>query len=282
MLPGFITLALCASLLIGAADYVYGRAVRNRISPGTITVSQASFVLPATWAWAQAGGVYAWTPPAFLGAAAALFTFTGFWSFMKSVELGEASVSTPIYRMSFVVTAALAVGLLGEALTIPKILGFLLTGCAIFLFSDFRPGDFPTDRLASILWAIAAMISVGLVNVVYKLGVSGGVAPVMFLHSQSVFFITIALLYSLLTQGGPRFSKKGWAHALATAVCFTFGNVSLLAALRDGEATIVTPIAQLSFIVSALLAVWLLSERMTARKFLGLAATAGAVLAFTP
>ena len=110
----------------------------------------------------------------------------------------------------------------------------------------------------------------------------GGVAPVMFLHSQSVFFITIALLYSLLTQGGPRFSKKGWAHALATAVCFTFGNVSLLAALRDGEATIVTPIAQLSFIVSALLAVWLLSERMTARKFLGLAATAGAVLAFTP
>ena len=125
MLPGFITLALCASLLIGTADYVYGRAVRNRISPGTITVSQASFVLPATWAWAQAGGVYAWTPPAFLGVAAALFTFTGFWSFMKSVELGEASVSTPIYRMSFVVTAALAVALLGEALTIPKIIGFI-------------------------------------------------------------------------------------------------------------------------------------------------------------
>ncbi len=280
--PGFILLALCASLLIGVADYIYGRAVRSRVSPGTITVSQASFVVPATWLWAQGEGAYAWTPPAFWGIAAAFFTFTGFWSFMKSVELGEASVSTPIYRMSFVVTALLAVWLLGESVTTPKILGFLLTGCAIFAFSDYRPGGLPAGKLASLLWAAAAMISVGLVNVIYKLGVSGGVAPVMFLHSQSVFFIAISLLYSFAAQGGPRFSKKGWAHALGTAVCFTFGNVSLLAALRDGEATIVTPIAQLSFIVTASLAVWRLSERMTPRKFLGLGATAGAIIAFTP
>ena len=108
--PGFILLALCASLLIGVADYIYGRAVRSRVSPGTITVSQASFVVPATWLWAQGEGAYAWTPPAFWGIAAAFFTFTGFWSFMKSVELGEASVSTPIYRMSFVVTALLPSG----------------------------------------------------------------------------------------------------------------------------------------------------------------------------
>lgn len=281
MLPGFILLAVFASSLIGVADYVYGRAVRNRISPGTMTVSQASFVVPATWVWAQAEGAYAWTPPALWGAAAALFTFTGFWSFMRSVGLGEASVSTPIYRLSFVVTALLAVWFLGEALTIPKIVGFVLTGCAIFLFSEFRVGHLSADRLASVLWAVAAMISVGLVNIIYKLGVSGGVAPTMFLHSQSVFFIAIALTYALLTQGGPRFSRKGWAHALRTAVCFTLGNVALLAALRDGEATIVTPIVQLSFLVSALLATWRLGERMTPRKFLGLAAAVGTIIAFT-
>ncbi len=281
LLPGFILLALFASSLIGVADYIYGRAVRNRISPGTMTVSQASFVVPATWAWAQVEGTYAWTAPAFWGTAAALFTFTGFWSFMKSVGLGEASVSTPIYRLSFVVTAMLAIWFLGEVVTIPKILGFVLTGCAIFLFSEFRIGNLSADKLASVLWAVAAMISVGLVNIIYKLGVSGGVAPTMFLHSQSVFFITISLIYAFLTQGGPRFSKKGWAHALLTAVCFTLGNVALLAALRDGEATIVTPIVQLSFIVSALLAVWRLAEKMTLRKFLGLAAAVGTIIAFT-
>ncbi len=280
MLPGFMVSALCASLLIGVADYVYGRAVRNRILPGTITVSQASFVVPATWLWAQIEGAYAWTPPAFLGIAAALFTFTGFWSFMRSVELGEASVSTPVYRMGFVVTAMVAVAFLGEAVTLLKILGLALTGCAIFLFSEFRLSGFAAGRVASILWAVAAMVSVGLVNVVYKLGVAGGVAPTMFLHSQSVFFITISLIYSFAAQGGPRFSRKGWAHALVTAACFCLGNVALLAALRDGEATVVTPIAQLSFVVSTFLAVWQLSEKMTPRKFLGLAAAVGTILAF--
>lgn len=281
MLPRFIIYALLALFLIGVADYVYGRAVRNKILPGTITASQSSIVVPVTWIWAQLDGSYAWTPPAFLGIGAAFFTFIGFWSFMRSVELGEASASTPIYRMSFVVTAMLAVWFLGESITLPKILGLVLTGCAIFLFSDFHPGSFSADRLASVLWAVVAMVAVGLVNFIYKLGVSGGVSPIMFLHSQAVFFITTAYIYSFAVQGGPKFSKKGWAHGFATAVCFIFGNTALLAAFREGEATIVSPIIQLSFIVTTILATWRLAEKMTTRKLLGLAAAVGTIVAFT-
>ena len=281
MLPSFIVLALFASFLIGVADYVYGRAVRNQILPGTITASQSSIVVPVTWFWAYYEGSYVWTPPAFLGFGAAFFTFIGFWGFMRSVALGEASASTPIYRMIFVVTAMLAVSFLGESITLPKILGLVLTGCAIFLFSDFQRGSFSADKLASVLWAVVAMVAVGLVNFIYKLGVSGGVAPIMFLHSQAVFFITIAYIYSFAVQGGPQFSKKGWAHGLATATCFIFGNTALLAAFRDGEATIVSPIVQLSFIVTTILATWRLSEKMTVRKLLGLAAAVGTIVAFT-
>ena len=281
LLPRFIIYALLALFLIGVADYVYGRAVRNKILPGTITASQSSIVVPITWVWAQLDGSYAWTPPAFWGIGAAFFTFIGFWSFMRSVELGEASASTPIYRMSFVVTAMLAVWFLGESITLPKILGLVLTGCAIFLFSDFQRGSFSADKLASVLWAVVAMVAVGLVNFIYKLGVSGGVSPIMFLHSQAVFFITTAYIYSFAVQGGPKFSKKGWAHGLATAICFIFGNTALLAAFREGEATIVSPIVQLSFIVTTILATWRLSEKMTVRKSLGLAAAVGTIIAFT-
>ena len=281
LLPRFIILALFASFLIGVADYVYGRAVRNQILPGTITVSQSSIVVPITWIWTYYEGSYAWTPPAFLGFCTAFFTFIGFWSFMRSVELGEASASTPIYRMSFVVTAMLAVWFLSESITLPKIIGLILTGCAIFLFSDFHRGSFSTDKLASILWAVVAMVAVGFVNFFYKLGVEGGVAPIMFLHSQAIFFITISFIYSFAVQGGPQFSKKGWAHGFVTATCFIFGITSLLAAFREGEATIVTPILQLSFITTTILATWRLSEKMTARKLLGLAAAVGTIVAFT-
>jgi uncharacterized membrane protein len=126
------------------------------------------------------------------------------------------------------------------------------------------------------------MTSVGLLNVVYKIGVTAGVAPAMFLHSQGTFFIVIAFGYARFTQGGPRFSRAGWAHSLVTGVCFVVGLIALLAALRDGEASVVTPISQLSFVVSALLATLWMGERLTPRKVAGLALAVATILAFTP
>ncbi len=284
MVPPYILLALLSMLLIGIADFTYGRAVRSGVSPGTMTCSQACFVLPATALWALLQGTYAWTRPALLGAAAGLLIFFGFWAFMRSVSLGEASVSTPIYRISFTVTALVAILFLGEPMTLRKGVGFLLAAGSIFLLSDIQAGSErpPGMRPASILWALAAMSAVGLLNIVYKIGVSGGVAPAMFLHSQAVFFIAVAFLYAHYAQGGPRFSRTGWAHALVTGACFTVGLIALLAAFREGEASVVTPISQLSFVVSALMAALWMGERLTQRKAVGLLLAVGTIAAFSP
>lgn len=284
MIPPYIQLALVAMVLVGIADFTYGRAVRNGITPGTMTSSQACFFVPATGLWAYLQGVYAWTPPALLGVAAGLLTFLGFWAFMRSVAIGQANVTTPIYRISFVVTALVAILFLGEPMTARKGAGFLLAGASIFLLSEFGrgSGSVPGARPASIAWALAAMASVGLLNIVYKLGVAAGVAPAMFLHSQGTFFILIAFGYAFFTQGGPRFSRAGWAHSLVTGVCLVVGLIALLAAFREGEASVVTPVSQLSFVVSALLATLWMGERLTPRKTAGLALAAATILAFTP
>lgn len=284
MIPPYILLALVAMLLVGIADFTYGRAVRKGITPGTMTCSQACFFVPATGLWAALQGVYAWTAPTLLGAAAGFFLFLGFWAFMRSVSLGQASVSTPIYRISFVVTALVAILFLGETMTLRKGAGFLLAGASIFLLSDFGPGAaaLSRERPASLAWALAAMLSVGLLNVVYKLGAMAGVAPAMFLHSQGTFFILIAFTYAGISQGGPRFSRAGWAHSSVTAACFLAGLMALLAAFREGEASVVTPISQLSFVVSALMAALWMGEHFSARKVAGLALAAATILAFTP
>jgi len=249
-----------------------------------MTTSQACFIFPVTGIWAYLEGSYAWTPPALLGAAAGVLIFSGFLAFMKSVRLGEASVSTPIYRISFVITALVAILFLGEGMTPRKGGGFMLAAGSIFLLSDFRlrGGKAPPGRAVSILFAAAAMAAVGLLNIVYKLGVMGGVAPAMFLHSQAVFFIAIAFAYSWIVQGGPRFSRTGWAHALVTGVCLTVGIISLLAAFRRGEASVVAPIAQLSFVVTSMMATFWMGERLTGRKVAGLLLAVGTIVAFAP
>jgi transporter family protein len=284
MIPSYILLALLSMVLIGIYDFVYSKAVRKGVSAGTMTCSQACFFVPTVTLWAYLEGTYIWTPLLLLGPVAALLLFFGIWAFMRSVNLGEASVSTPIYRISFVVTALVAILFLGEPMTIRKGIGFLLAAASIFFLSEFRLGSkaIPRDRAASILWAIAAMISIGLLNIIYKLGVSGSVAPAMFLHSQAVCFITVAVIYAFLTQGGPRFSRQGWAHGFVASFCLSMGLIALLAALKTGEASVVTPIGQLSFVVSALMVTLWMGERFTKRKVAGLLLAVATIVAFLP
>ena len=284
MIPPYILLALLSMLLLGIYDFVYSRAVRKGVSAGTMTCSQACFFVPTVTLWAYLEGAYTWTPRAFLGPLAAICLFFGIWAFMRSVSLGEASVSTPIYRISFVITALVAILFLGEQMTIRKGIGFMLAAASIFFLSEFRlrAKSVTRDRTASILWAIAAMSSIGLLNIIYKIGVSGGVAPAMFLHSQGVCFITIAFIYARLTQGGPRFSRQGWAHGFVASFSLSMGLIALLAALKRGDASVVTPIAQLSFVVSTLMVTLWMGERFTKRKVVGLLLAVATIAAFLP
>lgn len=284
MIPSYILLALLSMVLIGIYDFVYSKAVRKGVSAGTMTCSQACFFVPTVTLWSYLEGTYIWSPFLLLGPVAALLLFFGIWAFMRSVSLGEASVSTPIYRISFVITALVAILFLGEQMTIRKGIGFLLAAASIFFLSEFRLGSkaISRERTTSILWALAAMTSVGLLNIVYKLGVSGGVAPAMFLHSQGVCFITVAFIYARLTQGGPRFSRQGWAHGLVASFSLSMGLIALLAALKRGEASVVTPIGQLSFVVSALMVTLWMGERFTKRKVAGLLLAVATIMAFLP
>ncbi len=281
MIPSYIWFALLAMSFYGVVDFTYGRAMRKGVLPGTMLCSQSAIVTPVTAIWAWWEGTYVWSKPAFLGIAAGVFVLIGLWAFMKSLKLGETSVSTPIYRISFVITALIAIVFLGEPMTIRKGTGFLLAGASIFFISDFHFGGAARGSGKSIFWAVTAMCAVGVLNIVYKLGVANGVSPVMMLHSQAVFFITIAYIYARFTQGGPRFSRVGWAHASVTAVCFTGGIVAFMTALQSGDASVVAPIAQLSFAVSVLMATWWLNERFTARKLMGLAFAIGTIAAFS-
>jgi len=284
MIPSYILLAVLSMFLVGIADFVYSRAVRKGVSRATMICSQGAIFFPTVTIWTIIEGSYDWTPYAFLGSIAGLLIFFGTYAFMKSVHLGEASVSTPIYRISFVITAIVAICFLNEPMTYRKGLGFLFAAASIFFLSEFPLSikAIHKDRAASILWAIAAMMSLGILNVVYKIGVSHGVAPSMLLHSQAIFFNIAVYIYAFYTQGGPRFSRTGWAHASITATTLSTGLIALLAAFREGEISVVTPIAQLSFVVSALMATFWLREKFTIRKTAGIFLAIATIGAFLP
>jgi len=214
-------------VLIGLYDFIYSRAVRKGISPGTMTFSQACFFFPAVSLWAYLDGSYVWT--------------------------------------------------------LRKVLGLSLAVASIIILAWPGAGkQSGFGRGKSILWALIAMSSMGLLNIVYKLAVSGGVAPPMVLHSQAVCFIAISFLYARIGEGGLRCSRSSWGYAFMAAFCLVLGLMSLIAVLEDGEASVVTPIGQLSFVVSMFMATLWLGERFTKQKIVGLLLAVATVAAFLP
>jgi transporter family protein len=73
-----------------------------------------------------------------------------------------------------------------------------------------------------------------------------------------------------------------WRHAAAAAVVLIFAFLFMLHAIARGPASVLVPIAQMGFVVSAALGILVLGEPMTARKSAGLAAALAtlAVMAF--
>ncbi|NQU15254.1 MAG: EamA family transporter, partial [Desulfobacteraceae bacterium] len=102
------------------------------------------------------------------------------------------------------------------------------------------------------------------------------------LHCQGIFFNVTVYIYAFYTQGGPRFTRTGWAHASITATTLSTGLIALLAAFREGEASVVAPLGQLSFVVSALMATLWLKERFTLKKAAGLLLAIATIGAFLP
>jgi transporter family protein len=61
------------------------------------------------------------------------------------------------------------------------------------------------------------------------------------------------------------------------AVALALASVAMVEAMARGEASIAVPIAQMGFVVTALLGFLFLRERFTARKGAGIAAAIGAL-----
>ena len=125
MTPG-IEYALGAMLFFGLGDLVYKR--------GAAAGAQAHhFLMVQSWVFAPSVVLYAaWTGSlhfvagSLWGALTGLFVLVGFYNFAHSLRTGSISINAPVFRLSFVLTAALAILFLGEPLTPYKVAGLLL------------------------------------------------------------------------------------------------------------------------------------------------------------
>jgi drug/metabolite transporter (DMT)-like permease len=127
---------------------------------------------------------------------------------------------------------------------------------------------------SDIAYAVAALVCYGLSDVIYKRAASAGLAAQHFLMAQAWIFCPATILYAALT-GTLRFGPAALWGAIA-GLFLVVGFYNYARSLQAGSVSIIAPVFRLNFIVTAVLAIGWLHERLTAQKIGGFLLAIGA------
>ncbi len=279
MTPG-IGYALGAMVFFGLGDLVYKR--------GAAAGAQAHhFLMVQSWVFAPSVVLYAvWTDSlhfvagSLWGALAGLFVLVGFYNFVHSLRTGSISINAPVFRLSFVLTAALAVVLLGEPLTRYKVAGIALALAAAWLLLGApAPGDAAGRResRASLARVLVATVSVGAGNFIYTLGLRARASPGSLIVAQAAVVVTLATVFTAAVDRHIRPSGAALRYAPRAAIVLALAFALMVEGMARAEASVVVPIAQMGFVVTAVLGFLFLREPFTLRKGAGLAVVLAAL-----
>ena len=203
----------------------------------------------------------------------------GFYNFAHSLKSGSISVNAPIFRLSFVLSAALAIAVLGETATPRKLLGIALALAAAWLLLGAPAAVDPArpESRSSLVRVLVATAAVGVGNIVYKFGLRAGATPASLIVAQAAVVVTLSTAFAAAVDRRIRPSGPVLLYAPAAAIVLAAAFVLMVESLVRGEASVMLPIAQMGFGATALLGFVFLGEAFTARKGLGLLAALAAL-----
>jgi drug/metabolite transporter (DMT)-like permease len=271
-----VLFALVAMLCYGLGDFIYKRAASAGVRADQFLVGQAWFFCPLIILYAYAVGRLVLVPSALWGMLAGLFSFGGFYFFARSLASGSVSTNASLFRLNFIVTVVLVIAFLGEPLTAAKLLGLVLALAATWLL--LGGGDKRRAGLdGSILQALVATVSFGASNFCHTIGLRHGALPETMVAAQAALFMPLATLVVFIADRKLPPPPGAFKFGAPAALVILVATLALVRGIAAGEASVVVPMAQMGFIVAALLGFVVLRERITARKTAGLAAAVAAL-----
>jgi uncharacterized membrane protein len=274
-----IVFALVAMVCYGLSDFVYKQAAGKGIRADHFLMAQAWFFCPSVILYALATGNLVPVPAALWGMLAGLFSFVGFYYFSRSLKTGSVSTNASIFRLNFIVTVLLVIVFLNEPVTLAKIAGLALALLATWLLlgggaSGTAPGE---ARRRSLIQVGVATLAFGTSTFFHTVGLRQGAAPETLAVFQAALFMPLATTVVLVTDRKLSVPPVTFRYGGPAAILLLLATIFLLHGIAAGQASVLVPIAQMGFIVAALLGILVLREPITLRKAVGLACALGAL-----
>jgi drug/metabolite transporter (DMT)-like permease len=257
--------AVVNAILKGGSDKMAGRAV--------IDGSSALILLPVLPFVPLPHGAWGWL------AASALVHGVYLYALVRAFEASDLSAAYPILRGTApLITAAVALGLLGEPATPQEVIGIAVIGIAMFAMVAGRH-----ISRAGLGWALLTGVTIAVYTVIDSRGVRAAPTPVSYIAWVFVQMgAVVVTMFAIVSRGAIfRAAAKQW-HAGVVAgglSILTYGMA--LQAFALGPTAPLAALRETGMVTALLISAFVLKERVSpARAFgvLGILAGAGLIL----
>lgn len=193
------------------------------------------------------------------------------WIFyFKALDTGDVSKVTPIDKTSIVITLILSMIFLHEKITIIKVISITFILIGTLLTVNKKTTNEKDNKW--ILYSILTAIFTSTTTIISKIGLND-IDSVLatFIRTVIVFIILIFIViikkkYIYLKD----ISKKSLRYVIYSGITNTLSWLFYFASLKDGETSIVFTIEKLSIVVTILLSVIFLKEKLNRKQIIGI------------
>jgi len=205
------------------------------------------------------------------GILSGIFSIAANILFVKALVKGDMGICSTIYRLNLVPAALLAFLLFKEPVTLPRLTAIAAGVAAVFLFSwpAGKAAAKSSVSAAVVLIVLASFLRAGM-GLGYKAGLLNGANGYGLLAINGVIWVIGGIICHFLAD------REMWSLSPST---MTYGVISgilvcgialfMMLALKHGDASLVLPVTQMSFALTALAGIVLMREPLTSRKLAG-------------
>ncbi len=201
---------------------------------------------------------------------------------IESLTHLPVSLGSTIYRLNTIGVVILSFLFLGESLGSFKVPGVICGIAAALFFYQRNGNNLALQKLNLFFWIVilASMLRAGF-SVVTKAGLSLGTNGSTMLLIASACWMIGGISYAVFRERRVRITGAKIKYSLIAGLLVYLIVSTLYAALERGEASVVVPIANLSFVVALGISLALGMERLNTRKMIALIFACGSIVLLT-
>lgn len=201
-----------------------------------------------------------------------LSTGASWLCYNRALQLGDVTKVAPIDKSSTVLTILLAFIILGETLTIFKLIGMVLISSGTLLMTIKKPTPETFENRGWALYAAGSAFFAALTSIFGKFGVRD-IESNLSVAIRTVVVLIMAWLIMLFKKDKNEIKtidRKSWVFISLSGIATGLSWLSYYRALQLGDVSVIVPIDKLSILITVFFGYLFLKEKLPWKALFGL------------